>query len=93
VIDVLTIDTEGCDFFVLQGGKQLLSAERVRFVYVEFNDMSPRTGSTSGARTPISDFPARFGFRFVETYPDHMEFGDETRARQLFFVHPPPIPT
>jgi FkbM family methyltransferase len=93
-IDVLKVDTEGCDLLVLQGAQQLLSAGRVRFVYVEFNDMSPRTGSTGGALGPISDLMARFGFRFVATYPDYMEFGDEMHvAANVLFVHPPPVAT
>jgi FkbM family methyltransferase len=92
MVDVLKIDTEGCDLLVLQGAQQLLSAERVRFVYVEFNDMSPRIGSTGGALTPISDFLAQFGFRFIATYPDHMEFGDEMHVgANVLFVHPPPM--
>jgi len=94
LIDVLKIDTEGCDLVVLQGGEQLLSAGRIRFVYVEFNDMSPRTGSTGGALAPISDFLARFGFRFVATYPDYMEFGNELHVvANGLFVHPPPVAT
>jgi FkbM family methyltransferase len=92
LIDILKIDTEGCDLPVLQGGEQLLSAGRIRFVYVEFNDMSPRTGSTGGALTPISNFLAQFGFRFVATYPDHMELGDEMHVgANVLFVHPPSV--
>jgi FkbM family methyltransferase len=91
MIDVLKIDTEGCDLRVLQGAQQLLFARRVRFVYAEFNDMSPRTGSTGGALIPISDFLAQFGFRFIATYPDHMEFADEIHVgANVLFVHPPP---
>jgi FkbM family methyltransferase len=90
LIDVLKVDTEGGDFFVLQGARQLLSAGRVRFVYLEFNDMSPRAGSTGGALAPISDFLAQFGFRFVATYPDYMEFGIEMHVgANALFVHPP----
>jgi FkbM family methyltransferase len=93
-IDVLKIDTEGCDLLVLQGAEQLLTAGRVRFVYLEFNDMSPRTGSTGGALTPIGDFLGRFGFRFIATYPDHMEFGDEMHVgANVLFVYPPRIGT
>jgi FkbM family methyltransferase len=93
-IDVLKIDTEGCDLPVLQGGEQLLSAGRVRFVYVEFNDMSPRKGSTGGALTPIGDFLGRFGFRFVATYPDHMELGEEMHVgANVLFVLPPSVAT
>jgi FkbM family methyltransferase len=88
-IDVLKIDTEGSDLLALQGAEQLLSAGRVRFVYLEFNDMSPRAGSTGGALTPISDFLGRFGFRFIATYPDHMEFGDEMHVgANVLFVRP-----
>jgi FkbM family methyltransferase len=90
LIDVLKVDTEGCDLFVLQGARQLLSAGRVRFVYLEFNDMSPRAGSTGGALAPISNFLAQFGFRFVATYPDYMEFGAEMHVgANVLFVYPP----
>jgi len=93
-IDVLKIDTEGGDLLVLQGGEQLLSAGRVRFVYVEFNDMSPRKGSTGGALTPISDFLGQFGFRFVAPYPDHMELGEEMHVgANVLFVLPPSVAT
>jgi hypothetical protein len=88
-IDVLKIDTEGCDLLVLQGAEQMLPAGRVRFVYLEFNDMSPRSGSTGGALTPISDLLGQFGFRFIATYPDHMEFGDEMHVgANVLFVYP-----
>jgi len=94
LIDVLKVDTEGGDLLVLQGGEQLLSAGSVRFVYVEFNDMSPRKGSTGGALTPISDFLGQFGFRFVATYPDHMELGEEMHVgANVLFVLPPSVAT
>jgi FkbM family methyltransferase len=94
LIDVLKIDTEGCDLLVLQGGEQLLSAGRVRFVYLEFNDMSPRKGSTGGSLTPISDFLGQFGFRFVATYPDYMELGEEMHVgANVLFVLPPSVAT
>jgi hypothetical protein len=56
--------------------------------------MLPRVGSTGGALTPIGDFLTPFGFRFVATYPDHMEFGDELHVgANALFVHPPPKPS
>jgi FkbM family methyltransferase len=92
MIDVLKIDTEGCDLLVLQGAQRLLTDGRLRFIYVEFNDMSPRVGSSGGALAPISDFLAQFGFRFIATYPDHIEFGDEMHVgANALFVHPPPM--
>src|SRR5262249_14854049 len=36
-VDVLKIDVEGCDLLVLRGAERLLSAGRVRLIYVEFN--------------------------------------------------------
>lgn len=92
VIDVLKIDTEGCELAVLQGAQQLLSTESVRFVYAEFNDMSPRSGATGGALTPISDMLSQFGFRFVATYFDHMEIENELHiGANALFVRPPTI--
>ena len=91
-IDILKIDTEGCELGVLQGAEQLLSGGKVRFVYAEFNDMSFRRGATGGALTPISDFLAPFGFRFVATYPDYMEITNEVEmhvgANALFVIPP-----
>jgi FkbM family methyltransferase len=90
-IDVLKIDTEGCELVVLQGAQQLLSTDKIRFVYAEFNDMSPRLGATGGALIPISNFLARFGFRFVATYPDYMEIANEMHVgANALFVLPPP---
>jgi FkbM family methyltransferase len=89
-IDVLKIDTEGCELVVLQGAQQLLSTEKIRFVYAEFNDMSPRPGATGGALIPISDFLAPFGFRFIATYPDYMEIAKEIHVcANALFVLPP----
>jgi FkbM family methyltransferase len=91
-IDVLKIDTEGWELVVLQGAQQLLSTERIRFVYAEFNDMSPRLGVTGGALIPISDFLAPFGFRFVATYPDYMEIAHELHVgANALFVLPPSL--
>ena len=50
---------------------------RSRFVYLEFNDMSLRRGSTGGVLAPLSDFLSPFGFRFIAAFCDHMELGDE----------------
>lgn len=87
-IDVLKIDTEGGDLLVLQGAQQLLSTGKIRFVYVEFNDMSPRSGATGGALIPISNLLAPAGFRFVATYPDYVQIANELHvaANALFFL-------
>ncbi len=71
-IDVLKLDTEGADLLVLQGGKRMLSEGRIRFIYTEFNDLTPRDGTKGGSLVPIADFIAPFGFRFVATYTDYI---------------------
>jgi Methyltransferase FkbM domain len=90
MIDVLKIDTEGCELVVLKGAEGLLSSRKVRFVYAEFNDMLPRVGATGGALVPISNVLAPLGYRFVATYPDHMEIGSELHvgANALFALPP-----
>jgi FkbM family methyltransferase len=71
-IDVLKVDAEGHDLAVLQGTERLLAGGRVKFVYVEFNSMLPREGTTGGALLPISSLLEPLGFRFVASYPEYM---------------------
>jgi len=76
-IDVLKLDTEGADLFVLEGAGRMLAEERIRFIYTEFNDLKPRAGVTGGSLMPIADFIAPFGFRFVATYTDYITPGKD----------------
>ena len=69
-IDLLKIDTEGSELAVLKGAERMLEQRRVRFIYVEFNDLEPAPDVTGGALVPIASFLARFGFRYVATYTD-----------------------
>ncbi len=39
-VDFLKIDTEGSEFKVLKGAKKLLSANQIRFILFEFNEMN-----------------------------------------------------
>jgi FkbM family methyltransferase len=71
-VDVLKIDTEGHEMAVLQGASQMLVKQRVRFIYVEFNTMLPKPGTTGGALLPISELLEPLGFRFVATYAEYM---------------------
>lgn len=71
-IDVLKIDTEGHEMAVLQGAATMLAGKRVRFVYVEFNTLLPKVGSTGGALLPISEVLEPLGYHFVATYADFM---------------------
>jgi FkbM family methyltransferase len=71
-IDVLKVDAEGHDLAVLQGGEGLLAGGRVKFVFVEFNSMLPREGTTGGALLPIGSLLEPLGFQFVASYPEYM---------------------
>jgi FkbM family methyltransferase len=71
-IDVLKVDTEGHDLAVLRGASQMLSMHRVQFIYVEFNTMLPKTGTTGGALLPIAELLEPLGFRFVASYAEYM---------------------
>jgi FkbM family methyltransferase len=71
-IDVLKVDAEGHDLAVLQGTERLLAGGRVKFVFLEFNSMLPREGSTGGALLPIGSLLELLGFQFVASYPEYM---------------------
>lgn len=89
-IDILKIDTEGLELVVLRGAKNVLSTGRVRFVYVEFNDMLPRPGATGGALIPLTEFLSPFGFRLVSTYTDHvLTSGEMFVVANALFVRQP----
>jgi Methyltransferase FkbM domain len=76
-VDVLKIDTEGYDLPILQGARGLISAGRIDFVYIEFNDIMPRSGASGGALYPLSEFLQPFGFRFIASYTDYVYMEDE----------------
>ena len=71
-IDILKIDTEGFDLFVLKGAERMLSSGNIRFVFAEFNDCLEKHGVTGGALNQISDYLARFNFHFVATYTEYI---------------------
>jgi FkbM family methyltransferase len=81
-IDVLKVDTEGCDLDVLKGATIALKSHKIRFVYTEFNDIFERAGRTGGALAPICSFLQPFGFRFVASYTD-----DVVTDGEFFAVH------
>ena len=57
---------------VLQGAGGLPAGGRVKFVFVEFNNMLAREGTTGGALLPISSLIEPLGFQFVASYPEYM---------------------
>jgi hypothetical protein len=81
-IDVLKLDTEGCDLDVLKGAAGKLKSRKIKFVYTEFNDIFERAGRTGGALAPICVYLEPFGFRFITSYTDYVVTDGE-----FFAVH------
>jgi FkbM family methyltransferase len=71
-VDLLKIDTEGHDLMVLQGATGLLTDGRVRFVYVEYNDIEKKPEAVGGNLREIDAFLRPLGFRFVTSYTDYV---------------------
>ena len=75
-IDILKSDTEGYDLEVLRGASELLSSQRIAYVYVEVTFLpANRQNSLFG---PIFNLLEAHGYRFLglyETFPLH--FYDE----------------
>jgi FkbM family methyltransferase len=71
-IDILKIDTEGFDFDVLKGATSMLAQHAIRFIYFEFNDITPRSGASGGALMPIDQLIRPHGYRFIATYNDYV---------------------
>lgn len=69
-IDVLKIDTEGFEFEVLKGASSMLARQAIKFIYFEFNDISPRRDAAGGALEPIDQLIRPHGYRFIATYSD-----------------------
>jgi FkbM family methyltransferase len=90
-IDVLKIDTEGHEMGVLRGAAKTLASKLIRFVYVEFNTLMPKAGTTGGALLPISELLEPLGFRFVASYAEFMiTTGDLFVTSNALFVYNSP---
>jgi hypothetical protein len=89
-IDVLKIDTEGYDLYVLRGSTQMLAKGAIRFVYVEFNDLNSWGGTTGGALLPIDELLRGYGFRFIASYNDYVVTeGELFLVSNALFAAPP----
>lgn len=87
-IDVLKVDTEGHEMAVLQGAARMLAAHRVQFVYLEFNTLLPKSGTSGGALLPIANVLEPLGFRFVASYAEYMiTTGELFVTSNALFVH------
>jgi FkbM family methyltransferase len=89
-VDVLKIDTEGFDHVVLQGARELLQRQAIKFVYVEFNDLQPKDGVFGGALMPIDALLRPHGYRFVASYNDYIVRRGMFCVSNALFALPPP---
>ncbi len=71
-IDVLKVDTEGCDLDVLKGATEKFRSRQIKFVVTEFNHIFERADRTGGSLAPICEFLELFGFQFVTSYTDYV---------------------
>jgi FkbM family methyltransferase len=89
-IDVLKIDTEGFDLMVLQGSQAMLQKHRIKFIYVEFNDLQPAHGTFGGALVPIDTLLRPYGYRFIASYMDYIVTeGEMFLVSNALFALPP----
>jgi FkbM family methyltransferase len=92
-IDLLKVDTEGFDLFVLKGAEAMLREGRIRFVYVEFNDLFEIPGATGGALLPMAEYLRGFGYAYLVTYTDFALYQRRVavNANALFALPPEPL--
>lgn len=89
-IDLLKVDTEGFDLFVLKGAAAMIEARAIRFVYVEFNDLQKGGDDLGEALLPIDDLLRPHGYRFIATYVDNiLTDGKMIAISNALFALPP----
>jgi FkbM family methyltransferase len=71
-IDVLKIDTEGSELFVMKGAARMLREQRITFILTEYNDLLPKPETTGGSLLPISEYLSSFGYRYIASYTDQV---------------------
>jgi FkbM family methyltransferase len=84
-IDLLKIDTEGSELFVLRGAAGMLRAGRIGFILTEYNDLLPKSGTTGGSLLQIAEYLSPFGYTYITSYTDRvMEKDMFVSANALF---------
>jgi FkbM family methyltransferase len=85
-IDVLKIDTEGSELFVMKGAARMLRERRIIFILTEYNDLLPKPGATGGSLLPIAEYLSSFGYMYVASYTDRVFHQDKifVSANALF---------
>jgi FkbM family methyltransferase len=86
-IDVLKVDAERCDLWVLRGARSMFRDGRIRIAYFEFNNALPSPGVQESSLVPISEFLGS-GLRFVATYIDRIETKPMFLVANALFVRP-----
>ena len=76
-IDVLKIDVEGFELSVLKGAERMFRMGRIGFVYLEFNDLLTKDGTTGGSLFPIAEYLSQFGLKYATSYTDFIHADHE----------------
>lgn len=87
-IDVLKMDTEGSELFVLHGAQEMLRSGAVGLIFTEYNALVPQEGTTGGSLLPIAEFLHSLGYGYLCSYTDRIDEAQMfASANALFAYH------
>ena len=86
-IDVLKLDTEGSEMFVLEGAREMLRNGSVGLIFTEYNALVPQEGATGGSLIPIAEFLHSLGYNFLCSYTDRIDEAQLFVSANALFAH------
>lgn len=86
-IDVLKMDTEGSELFVLQGAQAMLRNGSVGLIFTEYNALLPQEGTTGGSLLPIAEFLHSLGYEYLCCYTDRIDEVQLFASANALFAH------
>lgn len=86
-IDVLKLDTEGSEMFVLEGATEMLASGRIGMVLTEYNDLLPQDGTTGGSLLPLAELLRSLGYNYLCSYTDRIDEAQMFASANALFAH------
>lgn len=83
-IDILKLDTQGSEYYVLEGALTMLSKQKIGLIYMEIILVDTYIGQR--ALPEITDFLAKFGYRLFNIYNPMISIGKELNQIDAIFV-------